>query len=395
MESKLAVLGGQACIPGNSFHDWPYIEEADLNVFLNTFKKLNSRNYKISPEIIKFEQEFSKYIGTKYCFTLNSGTAALHSAIIGCNLKPTNNVILPAYGFFSTATSVLNSGAKVKFCDIDLDTFNISLEDIRKTINKDTKVIMPVHIFGNPCEMKEIMALARDNGLLVVEDACQAHGSEYNGQKLGSIGDINAFSFHISKNLPTIEGGAVTTDNVGLRDKAASTNLFPDYLQNEHDNLGNNYKFNGLFASIALNRLRKLDEQNNARIDNAKYLVKKLKKYDFLIPQRIIGKSCYSFFSIRIDSDKLDFSTPDFDVRNRFLLALHREGVPTGVWINKLISEMPLFKDEGNYPNAEKLKNTSLYFSGISYPNGLKQMDLILQAVEKIIDNLDDLKKIK
>jgi len=203
--------------------------------------------------------------------------------LLACDIKPSDNVIIPAYSFFSAATAVLNVGAKVKFCDVDFETFNIDPENLNKQIDENTKTVILVHIFGNPCDMNQIYKCTKNKNIILIEDACQAHGATYKGKKAGNLGDIAAFSFHISKNLPIAEGGAITTNNLGLRDKAAKANMFPNYIQDKYTNLGHNFKFNGLFAAIGIERLKNIETYNQRRQENRDYLVDKLKIFDFII----------------------------------------------------------------------------------------------------------------
>ena len=345
-----------------------------------------------------FEKKFNEYIGSKYCLALNSGTAAIYSALLACDIKPSDNVIIPAYSFFSAATAVLNVGAKVKFCDVDFETFNIDPENLNKQIDENTKTVILVHIFGNPCDMNQIYKCTKNKNIILIEDACQAHGATYKGKKAGNLGDIAAFSFHISKNLPIAEGGAITTNNLGLRDKAAKANMFPNYIQDKYTNLGHNFKFNGLFAAIGIERLKNIETYNQRRQENRDYLVDKLKIFDFIIPQKITEEAVSSntMFVFRIDHTKLGISDSLVDSRNRFLLALHHEGIHCGVWLDKTVPEMEWFKQDSSlYPKAKILTESTIYISGIHYPNSKLQIDLIVKAIEKIANNRDELKKIK
>ncbi|MBU0457607.1 MAG: aminotransferase class V-fold PLP-dependent enzyme [Nanoarchaeota archaeon] len=395
---NLAVLGGKPIVPKGSFCDWPNVTEEEVKSLVEKFKSISFNNYKLDYDITQFEELFGKYIGTKYCFTLNSGTAAIYSALVGCNLKPSDNVIVPAYSFFSAAAAVLNAGAKVKFCDVDLQTFNIDSQSFKEQIDEDTKAVILVHIFGNPCNIDKINQICKEKEIIIIEDACQAHGAMYKRKKTGNLGDIAAFSFHISKNLPIVEGGAITTNNVKLRDKAASANMFPNYIENKHINLGNNFKFNGLFAKIGLERLKSLEKFNNRRQENRDYLIQRLKKFDFIIPQKITenAQSSNAMFVFRIDHSKLNISNSLIDSRNRFLLALHKEGVNCGIWSDKIVPEMEMFGiDASKFPNAKMLVDSTIYISGIHYPNSKNEMNLIIKAIEKIVDNKEELKEIK
>lgn len=395
---KLACFGGKPTVSKGSFYDWPTITKGETDSLVEKFKSISFKNYKIDQDIIEFEEFFKKYIGTKYCFTLNSGTAAIYSALVACDIKPSNNVIIPAYSFFSAATAVLNVRGKVKFCDVDLDTFNIDPKSFQKQIDENTKAVIVVHMFGNPCDMNQIKSIAKKNNIFVIEDACQAHGARYRKKKVGNLGDIAAFSFHISKNLPILEGGAITTNNIKLRDKAISAGMFPNYIKHKYINQGNNFKFNGLFARIGSKRLKKLDFFNKKRKENRDYLIKKLKKFDFIIPQKITkgGISSNIMFVFRIDPTKINISNSLVDTRNRFLLALYKEGVNCGIWTDKIVPEMEMFNCSSlKFPNSEKIVDSTIYISGIHHPNSKKEMNLIVKSIEKIANNVKELREIK
>jgi dTDP-4-amino-4,6-dideoxygalactose transaminase len=395
---KLAVLGGKKVIAHPLFYPWPNVTKEETSALVKKFQTIGFNNYKLDSDIKDFEKQFAKYTGTKYCFTLNSGTAAIFSALIACNLKPADNVIVPAYSFFSAATAVKNAGAKIKFCDVDINTFNVDPKSFQEQIDKNTRAIIVVHMFGNPCDMDNINKIAKKNNIIVIEDACQAHGSVYRNKKVGNLGDIAAFSFHISKNLPVMEGGAVVTNNVSLRDRAASTGLFPNYLDQNHTVMGHNFKFNGLFAKIARLRLKKLDFYNRKKQENISYLTKKIRKYEYIIPQKKTKDSIpfNSMFVFRLDKEKLCWPGSLEDLRNRFLLALNCEGVNCGVWANRTVPEMGFFDIKNkNFPNSEKIAKSTIYVSGLHYPNSKKQVDQIAKAFEKIDENIDELAKIK
>lgn len=394
----LAVLGGKPIVPENSFYTWPNVTGAEVKSLVEKFRSLSFSNYKLDSDVTIFEKKFNEYIGSKYCLTLNSGTAAIYSALLACDLKSSDNVVIPAYSFFSAATAVLNVGAKVKFCDVDLETFNINPENLNEQIDENTKAVILVHIFGNPCDMDQIYECTKNKNIILVEDACQAHGATYKGKKAGNLGDIAAFSFHISKNLPIAEGGAITTNNLRLRDKAAKANMFPNYIQDKYTNLGHNFKFNGLFAAVGIERLKNIEIYNQRRQENRDYLVDKLKIFDFIVPQKITEEAVSSntMFVFRIDHTKLGISDSLVDSRNRFMLALHHEGIHCGVWLDKTVPEMEWFKQESSlYPKAKILTESTIYISGIHYPNSKLQMNLIIKAIEKIANNCDELKKIK
>lgn len=393
---KLGIFGGKPVAKPKDFYAWPNVTKEEIKELGKKFKEINSRNYKIDKDVINFEKAFSDFIGTKYCSTFNSGTSALFGAVYSCGLKEGENIVVPAYCFFSAATAVLNNKLNVKFCDINLETFNIDIESLKKTIDEKTRAILVVHMFGNPCEMDEINKIAKKNNLKVIEDACQAHGATYKNRKIGSIGDLGVFSFHISKNLPVMEGGAITTNSLDLRDKIISLGLFPDPIEKFYPPKGNNLRFNPLFAKIALMRLGKLEEYNNSLTKNTNLLREKISKYSFIIPQKINAdsKSSNVLFVFRLDDSMAEGFSSIKEFRNRFVLALHKEGIPCGIWLDKIVPQMESFTQVSeNFPNAQKLVDSSIFISGLTYPNNEKQVELIISAIDKIIKNINELKK--
>ena len=166
-------------------------------------------------EVGEFEREFAKYIGSKYAVAVFNGTAALHLALLALKIGPGDEVITTPYSFIASTNAILYVGATPVFVDI-IDDYNIDADKIEGKITPRTKAILPVHLFGNPCEMDKILAIAEKYDLKVVEDACQAHGAEFKGKKVGTFGNIACFSLYATKNMITIEGGMITTNDRGL-----------------------------------------------------------------------------------------------------------------------------------------------------------------------------------
>ena len=202
--------------------------------------------------IKKFEEAFSSYCGVKYGITVINGTSALHLALAALGVQPGDEVIMPSFTIISTAFAVIYCGGNPVFVDSEPDTWNINAEKIEEKITKKTKVIMPVHIYGHPCDMQKIIKIARRYNLFVVEDAAEAHGAEYNGKKMGEIGDAGCFSFYGNKIITCGEGGMVVTNskkiaNVCRRLKNLS------FLQSKrflHRKIGFNYRMTNLQAAL-------------------------------------------------------------------------------------------------------------------------------------------------
>jgi len=166
-------------------------------------------------EVEKFEEEFAKFMGTKFAIATSNGTTALHLALLSLGIGENDEVITTPFSFIASTNCILYVGAKPIFVDIK-DDFNIDVSKIEEKITNKTKAILPVHVFGNPCHMDKIMELAKKYKLKIVEDACQSHGAEYKGKKVGSFGNAGCFSFYATKNMTTGEGGMITTDTMIL-----------------------------------------------------------------------------------------------------------------------------------------------------------------------------------
>lgn len=231
----------------------------------------------VSGKIVKeFEEKFSDYIGVKYAAAVNNGTAALHIALAVLEIGPGDEVIVPPLTFMSTATAVFHQNAIPVFADIDRESFCISPEDVRKRINERTKAIIPVHLFGNSADMDEIMRIAKEYNLYVIEDCAQAHGTQYNGRKVGSIGHIGVFSFFATKHMTTGEGGMITSNNEEWIKKAQIIRSHGMANRDDHVMLGYNYRMNEMAAAMGLVQLNKLDDFNRQRIKNSLYILNKL-----------------------------------------------------------------------------------------------------------------------
>lgn len=227
---------------------------------------LESSQFVLGSEVAAFEQEFAAFCGVKECIALNSGTSALHLALLAAGVGPGDEVITVSFTFVASVAAVLYTGAQPVLIDIDPRSFTMDVAAVEAAITSRTKAILPVHLYGHPCDMDPIMDVARRNGLVVIEDAAQAHGAKYKGRPVGSIGDIGCFSFYPTKNLGAYgEGGAVTTDNA---DYARTIRSLRDWGQDRkyhHLMRGYNYRMEGLQGAILRVKLRHLDMWTGAR----------------------------------------------------------------------------------------------------------------------------------
>jgi len=233
--------------------------------------------YILGDECKNFEHEFANFIGSKFAVGVASGTDAIKLSLLACDIKPGDEIITVSHSAVATTSAIVSLGALPVFVDIDPDTYTINPQLIRKEINKKTKAILPVHIYGHPANMDEIIQIAREFNLLVIEDCAQAHGAEYKGEKVGSIGDLGAFSFYPTKNLGAIgDGGIITTSNQMLFEKILLLQQYgwkERYISSIH---GENSRLDELQAAILRIKLSHLEENNNKRRKIADFYQKKL-----------------------------------------------------------------------------------------------------------------------
>jgi perosamine synthetase len=226
-----------------------------------------------------FEEKFAEYICVEHAIAVTNGTIALDVALKALNLGPGDEVITSAFSFIASGNCVLFQNAKPVFADIDPKTFNIDPSDVAEKITAKTKALIPVHLFGQPAKMDALKEIAEDHEIALVEDAAQAHGAEYKGQKAGSIGDIGCFSFYATKNMTVGEGGMITTNDPKLARKARLLRNHGETQKYHHDTLGYNYRMTEFCAAIGSVQLKKLDEFNEKRRENAQLLTQGIRKF--------------------------------------------------------------------------------------------------------------------
>ncbi len=330
----------------------------------------------------EFEKKFANYIGVKYAVSTNSGTSALHTALAVLGIKNYDEVITTDFSFIASATCIVMQSAKPVFCDIDPKTYNISPDLIKEKITNHTKAILPVHLYGQPCNMDEIMRIAKEFGLFVIEDACQAHGAEFKEMKVGSIGDIGVFSFYPTKNMTTGEGGMLTTNDETIAERARifrNQGQIKPYL---HDTLGFNYRMTNISAAIGLPQLEHLDEKNKIRRGNAKFLTAELEKIAGIIPPFVAPSITHSFhqYTIKIEED--------FPLsRSELMDHLKKKEVGFGIHYPLPIHRQPLFEKMGytdNGVNCPIAIDASQKVLSLPIHSGVSQLDLeyIVDAIQ-------------
>lgn len=281
-----------------------------------------------SEYVTEFEETFARYCGCKYGVATNSGTTALHLALATLDVKRGDEVIIPTFTMIATANAVTYTGAKSVLIDSEPETWNIDTSKIEKEITKRTKVIVPIHTYGHPADMDPILELAEKHGLYIVEDAAEAHGAEYKGRKMGSIGDLGCFSFYANKIITTGEGGMIVTNDERLAEKARwlRAHAFGRHGKHfYHEALGFGYRMSGLQAALGLAQLERIDEFVSIRINNAKLynsLLSELGDKITLPPKAPWAKNVYWMYSILVE-DEFGMS------REELMKRLELEGIET------------------------------------------------------------------
>ena len=233
---------------------------------------MRSGCYILGPNVKALESELASYIGCKYTVALNSGTDALHIALRALDIGEGDEVITTAFTFVATAEAIGIVGARPVFVDIDADTYNIDPAKIEAAITSKTKAIIPVHLYGQPCDMDAIMSIAKKHNLKVIEDCCQAIGSSYKGKRVGTFGDIGCYSFYPTKNLGTMgDGGLCTVNDESLRDRLIALRNHGSMVRYHNDELGVNSRLDEIQAAILRVKAKHIDEWNSLRREHAAY----------------------------------------------------------------------------------------------------------------------------
>lgn len=338
VNEKLAIEGGEATIK-EKLPGWPVFTEEIVNAAMEPLKT-GKVNYWTGPNGMAFEKKFAEWNGSKFAISTSNGTSALHTALGGLNLGPGDEIITTPYTFIASSFCIVQAGAIPVFADVLKETHCISPAAIEEKITERTRAIIPVHLYGNVCEMDEIMAIAKKHNLYVIEDAAEAHGATYKGKKVGSIGDIGAFSFCQNKTFTTGgEGGIVTTDNEELtwdcrsfRDHGYDVQKRMNLLELEgslpyvHKRIGFNYRMTEMQSAIGLKEMERLDNWNlPRRRRNGEILISELKDCEQILYLSVHNEKIqngFYVFSIVLNLEKL---TCD---KKTFLNAITAEGVP-------------------------------------------------------------------
>ncbi len=257
--------------------------------------------YLLGEELTSFEQEFSCYIGTRYGIGVNSGSDALLLALKALGIGQGDEVLTVSHTFISTVDSIVRNNAEPVFVDIDPDTFCMDPSKIEEKITARTKAILPVHLYGHPADMTPIMKIAKQHNLFVIEDACQAHGAEYEGRKVGGIGHLGCFSFYPVKNLGAYgDGGMVVTDDAELAEKLKMLRNYGQPRKHVHDFIGVNSRLDEIQAAVLRVKLKHLDQWNERRRKIARWYGEHLSGTDIVAPaEKKYARHVYHLYVIK------------------------------------------------------------------------------------------------
>lgn len=405
----LALLGG-APVRTRPFAAWPVFDRSEEARLVATLRSGNWGRLD-GPEVAEFEQRFAGMHGCAHGIAVVNGTVALRVALLAAGIESEDEVIVPPYTFVSTASAVVEANAVPVFADVDLDTFNLDPRAVEAAITSRTRAIIPVHFAGQPAEMDEIMAIARDRGLVVLEDAAHAHGAIYRDRPAGSLGHMGSFSFQSSKNLTSGEGGIIVTNDDALAESCRSIQncgRVASGLWYEHHRIAGNYRL-GEFQGAVLNcQLDRLEAQTRTRDENGRALASRLSAIPGLHPQARSAacvRHSYHLFMLRMDAA--------FGVsRDLVARALEAEGIPCSAGYGYPLPDQPLFRNKafGPYvpdaaraldysqahcPNADRLCRDQALWLGQNLLLGSRDdVEDIARAFEKIYAHRDALSRI-
>lgn len=328
--------------------------------------------------IIKFERRFAEYLKIPYAIAVTNGTAALHLALLSLGIKEGDEVVVPDLTFAATINAVIYTGATPVIVDIEKDSWCMSPENFKKAITPKTRAVIPVHIYGQPCNMKAISKIALDSGIDMVEDCAEALGAEYNGKKVGLFGKVSCFSFYANKIITTGEGGMCVTKDKRIAERIK---LFRDHGMNPHKKywhiaVGYNYRLTNLQASIGLAQLERIDGLIKHRNRIEDFYRKNLSDISSLVPQRndlAKRRKVTWLVSFLIKGDKTE--------RDKLIGELFKRGIETRPFFYPL-SRMPIYR---NFRRNKISIAWEIAQRGINFPTDLNFMDSDLREIIKSI----------
>lgn len=321
----------------------PYIGEEEKAAVLEV---LASGQLAQGPKVHAFEEAFAAWSGARYAVATTSGTSALHVALLAHGIGPGDEVITSSFSFIASANCALFVGATPVFADIEPEYFTLDPADVARKITARTKAIIPVHLFGQPCNMDALTELAEAHNLAIIEDACQAHGARWQGKMVGSFGTA-CYSFYPTKNMMSGEGGMITTNDAAVAEQARLIRQHGMAKRYVHETLGYNLRLSDLHAAIGLVQLKRVDGWNAQRQANAAYLSQHLANVPSVVTPAVRPGAEHVFhqYTVRVQD------------RDHVVKALGEQGIGVGVYYPTAIHEQPLYRKLGynvSLPETEK-----------------------------------------
>ena len=366
MSQKLALLGG-APVRTRPFASWPIFGKAEEKRLLRTLRSGKWGRLQ-GPEVAEFESRFASMHGCKHGIAVVNGTVSLRIGLLAAGIRAEDEIIIPPYTFFSTASAVIEANAIPVFADIDPDTFNLDPRAVAAAITPRTRAIIPVHFAGLPADIDPIMAIAKRRKLIVIEDAAHAHGASYQKRPAGSLGHMASFSFQSSKNMTSGEGGIITTNDNALAASCRSIQncgRIPTGVWYEHHVISGNYRLGEFQGAVLNGQLDRLEAQTQTRDRNGRYLAARLADLPGIHPQKRSAdctRHSYHLFMLRLDA--VEFGAP----RAAVLKALAAEGVPCSAGYGFSLHHQPMFRNRAFGPYLPRA-STKLNYKKVHCPN--------------------------
>ena len=380
----------------NSAESWKiplykiYSDDEDINLITKIIRRGSA--WAIGPEIEEFENAIKNYVGTDYCAVLNSGTSSLHATLLAFGLGKGDEILVPSFSFVSTANSVLFTNATPSFVDIEETTFGLNPKLISGKISTSTKAILPMDYGGQSCKIDEISKIARDEKLLLIEDAAESLGSSINSNKVGSFSDASIFSFCGNKVLTTGEGGAVVTNSKEVIQKIKlirshgrfdKTNYFENPEKPMYQDLGYNWRMSSITAALGISQLNKLDKIIKMRQKNAAFISSRLKKFPQIItPISPDGyEHIYQMYTIRLPTSKIRNDLRNHLLAKRIFSKVYFDPIHLTPFYRKKFN----FK-EGDLPVTEKISQQILTIP--LFPNmTMEEKNYLVDSISEFFDD--------
>lgn len=410
--AKLAVLGGDPVRKNKPFRGWPYIDQNVTDSILKTTTSGKWCRMGVpNSTATQFEKDFSAMLGAKYFVGTGSGTQSLNVCVEALEIGAGDEVITSPYSDMGTIASILVCRALPVMADLDPESYQIDPVKAEKLINPNTKALMPVHIMGVPANMDAFMAMAKKHNLKVIEDSCQAHLAEYKGKKIGTIGDLGAFSFQESKVISCGEGGGVVGNDEALMERCFTVMNHGTTRKGVTERIGPKYRMTEFEGAILMGQMPGLKERHELRNRNADYLRSKLKGFPGIVPQKQYeGTTQGAYYKFAMTYHKEHFNNAD---RSKFLKAIAAEGIPLNgyiahglhkePWVDYILNlkvykkmyspeRLRQFKAQMEFPMCDQVCANMLVINGPGPLLGsLADMDDIINAIMKVYDNRDKL----